>query len=151
MKKVIYLMAAFAVLALSTACNERKYVGSQVDIALQVYQDGELVFEDKDVSWNFEQQPDGTFTLFMNKTRFVEAMPMLDMEVRGLVNRSTTADIMFKYETEQTIPYYAGTEFPRYVMTDFSCIIYMSRNAVIRFTCTGYNVIYTETWTDIYE
>lgn len=152
MKKIIYLIAAVATLAFSTACENKKYVGSKVEKTLSVYQDGELVFEDTDIDWKIERNmEDGTYTLFMNKTHFVEAMPRLDMEVRGMVNQAETTYYVFKYVTDETIPYWNGEEFPRYVITDFYCAVAITQNAVIEFTCAGYDVYYKEIWTDIYE
>lgn len=152
MKKIIYLMMAFVTLTLLTGCNDKKYVGSKVEKTLSVLQNGELVLEEKDVDWKIERNAeDGTYTLFMNKTHFVEAMPRLDMEVRGMVNQTTTTDFVFKYATDATVPFYNGEDMPQFVMRNFLCEISISRNAQIRFSCVGHDVIYSEIWTDIYE
>lgn len=150
MKKILfYAMAAIALFAFA-ACEKEKNQneGPHNGIALQVYKGGELVFEDKEVKWHLEEQSEEqTFTLFMDKTRFVAEMPMLNMEVRGLVNQSTAENVAFQYETDNIIPYYNGAEYPRYVMTNFSCIRDISQNTKVQFTCAGYDVVYTE----IYE
>lgn len=77
MKK--FLLLALAAFALA-ACND--------DDTIAVFENDRLVFYDYDVFWEYSEpytDPYGVtcIDLYMNKTRFVQNMPALDMEVPG--------------------------------------------------------------------
>lgn len=154
MKKIFMIMAAAAMLFV-TACekDDAENGGTGEDgmeqegddkteqiFGLRTSQNGETVFTDGETVWRLEKQSDGTYTLFMDKTHFVERMPMLDMEVRGLVNESGHDDT-FAFSTDEIIPYFNDTEFPSYILYDFDCTL---NNGIVRvtFLCVGYEVSY---------
>lgn len=148
MKKLLYFIVAVAAITFGSSCEDNfKGVNHIVEYCrLQVFRDGEMVFDDTNANWTFEKQDDGTYTLYMNETRFVEAMPMLDMEVRGMENDSASSDDAFNFAAAAIVPYYAGVEYPRYTLTDFSCKVSADGNNMeVGFNCAGYVVVYTKT------
>ena len=148
MKRILCFIALFTAAVCGTSC-ERNYGPAPTVISthLQVFSSGELAFEDYLVKWELEKQQDDTYTLYMNDTRFVEGMPMLDMEVRGMVNGAQSEEgLGFSFKTQSIIPYYAGKEYDRYTLTGFSCSASNDGNDMeVTFTCAGYDVTYTQT------
>lgn len=146
-------MAAIAVIALTGSCTKKqRYVGTEFEITLQVSMNGTVAYEEKDVKWELAyNQEDNTYTLLMNRTRFIEAMPYLDMEVRGMTNQATFLLDAFLFDDDAIVPYYNGEPMPRYEMTDFHCRIDINGSCEISFTCTGFQVLYTVVRHDIYE
>ena len=152
-KKMFYALAAVAVIAFA-ACEKdeenptgtsgndpatiesRTYVGT-VEVT------GAMPFTDPDVEWAIEQEEDGSYTLFMNKTKFSDQMPFrMDMEVRGMENQGS--DGMFAFETDSIIPYYNGEQQESRIMTDFKCEADDETISVV-FVCMGLNVNYEGT------
>lgn len=153
-KRVFYLIAAIAVIASTTACKkEKQRIGTEYEITLQVSMNGEVVYEEKDAAvWHLSQnQEDGTYTLAMNRTRFIEAMPYLDMEVRGMTNMASFPLDAFVFNADSIVPYYNGEPMPRYEMTDFYCKIDIFGAGETTFTCVGFQVRYLVVAHDIYE
>ena len=152
-KRLFYAMAAIAVIVSTTACQkEKQRIGTEYEITLQVSMNGEVVYEEKDVTWNLAyNKEDNTYTLIMNRTRFIEAMPYLDMEVRGMNNMSTFPLDAFVFNADSIVPYYNGEPMPRYEMTDFYCKIDIFGAGETTFTCVGFQVRYSVIAHDIYE
>lgn len=86
MKKFLLLaLAAFALAACNDDDTPDEFV--QGDNTIAVFENDRLVFYDYDVFWEYSEpytDPYGVtcIDLYMNKTRFVQNMPALDMEVR---------------------------------------------------------------------
>lgn len=88
MKKFLLLaLAAFALAACNDDDTPDEFV--QGDNTIAVFENDRLVFYDYDVFWEYSEpytDPYGVtcIDLYMNKTRFVQNMPALDMEVPGI-------------------------------------------------------------------
>lgn len=137
-------MAATAAMFVFTACDTKEPYLPEEDIDfIEVSQNGTTVFTEQDVEWRLAEQEDGTYTLYMDQTHFIQAMPMLDMEVRGLVNNYAAdyADTFFKCEAASIVPYYSGREMPSYTLTKFKCEA-DDNYITASFTCVGYDVKY---------
>lgn len=91
MKKFLLLaLAAFALAACNDDDTPDEFV--QGDNTIAVFENDRLVFYDYDVFWEYSEpytDPYGVtcIDLYMNKTRFVQNMPALDMEVPGILTR----------------------------------------------------------------
>lgn len=95
MKKFLLLaLAAFALAACNDDDTPDEFV--QGDNTIAVFENDRLVFYDYDVFWEYSEpytDPYGVtcIDLYMNKTRFVQNMPALDMEVPGIPIHPTPA------------------------------------------------------------
>lgn len=96
MKKFLLLaLAAFALAACNDDDTPDEFV--QGDNTIAVFENDRLVFYDYDVFWEYSEpytDPYGVtcIDLYMNKTRFVQNMPALDMEVPGIPIHPTPPD-----------------------------------------------------------
>ena len=77
--------------------------------------------------------------LYMNKTRFVQNMPALDMEVPGIPIHPTPAG--FEFDLRQAVPYYRGEPMPRYTLYDLEGEL-NGTLLEVEFSCIGYDVEY---------
>ena len=77
--------------------------------------------------------------LYMNKTRFVQNMPALDMEVPGIPIYPTPAG--FEFDLRQAVPYYRGEPMPRYTLYDLEGEL-NGTLLEVEFSCIGYDVEY---------
>ncbi|MBS5556381.1 MAG: lipoprotein [Alistipes sp.] len=117
MKKFLLLaLAAFALAACNDDDTPDEFV--QGDNTIAVFENDRLVFYDYDVFWEYSEpytDPYGVtcIDLYMNKTRFVQNMPALDMEVPGIPIHPTPAG--FEFDLRQAVPYYRGEPMPRYI------------------------------------
>ena len=108
MKKFLLLaLAAFALAACNDDDTPDEFV--QGDNTIAVFENDRLVFYDYDVFWEYSEpytDPYGVtcIDLYMNKTRFVQNMPALDMEVPGIPIHPTPAG--FEFDLRQAVPYY---------------------------------------------
>ena len=99
MKKFLLLaLAAFALAACNDDDTPDEFV--QGDNTIAVFENDRLVFYDYDVFWEYSEpytDPYGVtcIDLYMNKTRFVQNMPALDMEVPGIPIHPTPAGFEF--------------------------------------------------------
>ena len=149
MKNLFYAMAAIAVLALAGCekeeTTETNFDGTYVG-TVTVSGENVATFVDQGVKWQLVKEADNTITLKLNQTKFAERMPLLDMEVRNLPasDKLSISNSKFKYShsTGAVIPYYAGTEMPRYEMTGFS-LAADNNNLTVSFICTGLQVEYS--------
>lgn len=144
MKK--FLLMAFAALALA-ACSDddtpEEFV--QGDNTIAVFDGDRLAFYDYDVLWDYSDPytlPGETgyfIDLYMNKTRFVQNMPALDMEVPGVPVHQTPAG--FRFDLQQAVPYFNGEPMPRYTLYDFEGEL-NGLQLWVEFSCIGYDVCY---------
>lgn len=141
MKKFLFAILAFAAVASTTGCKKEET--PEFDQRLSVSQNGTEVYVDDATVWRLEKQDDNTWTLYLDRTRFVEGMPFLDMEVRNLPNASESNSV-FTYISDSVIPYYNGVEYPRYEMTGFACELDRNGELEVAFTCVGYDVRYVK-------
>ena len=144
MKKLFYAMAIFAAMAFTTACdkNEEPELPTEPVFSLQVYMNDKLMLEQNDIEWALRTEEDGTCTLYMDKTRFVEMMPYLDLRVPGLQNQSSESGV-FSFSAQAITPLYAGQPYPQYELSQFVC----EQNAAdgtlsVTFYCIGFKVVY---------
>lgn len=99
---------------------------------------------DDDVFWEYSEpytDPYGVtcIDLYMNKTRFVQNMPALDMEVPGIPIHPTPAG--FEFDLRQAVPYYRGEPMPRYTLYDLEGEL-NGTLLEVEFSCIGYDVEY---------
>ena len=143
MKKFLLLaLAAFALTACSDDNTPEEFV--QGDNTIAVFENDRLAFYDYDVFWDYSDPyttPDGVtcIDLYMNKTRFVQNMPALDMVVPGIPIHETPAG--FYFDLQQAVPHYRGESMPRYTLYDLEGELngpYLK----VEFSCTGYDVDY---------
>ena len=84
-----------------------------------------MVFTDNEVTWrvvpSLAEVTPALYNLYMDGTRFVEAMPLLDMEVLDLANQHSNPEKHFLHEAESVVPSIMGNPMPRYTLTNFSC------------------------------
>lgn len=142
MKQLLLLaVAAFALVACSDDDAPEPFV--QGDDTIAVYEDDRLVFCDDDVRWSYSQPYDvegaTCIDLYMNKTRFVQNMPALDMTVPAIPIRRTAAG--FEFALPQAVPAYRGQAMPRYTLYDLEGSFDGTRLRV-GFRCIGYEVDY---------
>ena len=142
MKKLLFMaLAAFALISCSDDDTPEPFV--QGDDTIAVYEDDRLVFYDYDVRWNHSQPYDvdgmTCIDLYMNKTRFVQNMPALDMTVPAIPIRRTAAG--FEFDLPQAVPAYRGQAMPRYTPFDLEGSFDGTRLRV-EFECIGYEVEY---------
>lgn len=143
MKKFLLLaFAAFALAACSDDDTPEEFV--QGDNTIAVFQNDQLAFYDYDVFWDY----DGPYTasdgvtcidLYMNKTRFVQNMPALDMTVPGIPVHPTPAG--FYFDLEQAVPFYRGQAMPNYTLYNLEGE-YSGGQLWVEFSCIGYDVNY---------
>ncbi|MBP3481936.1 MAG: hypothetical protein J6K28_00910 [Alistipes sp.] len=141
MKKLILLGIAFLTM---TACDDKEPNLIPVIDVIEVYDsEGRNVYHESGVEWRLMENPDGKYTLYMDKTRFIDGMPYLDMEVRNLENQYDASfnDDFFKNDTPEAIPYHNGVAMPNYTLYDFKCET--DEEAVnVKFRCMKYDVRY---------
>lgn len=116
----------------------------QGDNTIAVFENDRLVFYDYDVFWEYSEpytDPYGVtcIDLYMNKTRFVQNMPALDMEVPGIPIHPTPAG--FEFDLRQAVPYYRGEPMPRYTLYDLEGEL-NGTLLEVEFSCIGYDVEY---------
>lgn len=143
MKKFLLLaLAAFALAACNDDDTPDEFV--QGDNTIAVFENDRLVFYDYDVFWEYSESytdPYGVtyIDLYMNKTRFVQNMPALDMEVPGIPIHPTPAG--FEFDLRQAVPYYRGEPMPRYTLYDLEGEL-NGTLLEVEFSCIGYDVEY---------
>ena len=118
--------------------------------ALIVRRGESVVYSDNDVAWQFSdtQLDNGKqYHLDMVGTRFMEAMPMLDMEVYNMVNQHSNPTQHFLYEAESVIPSIKGNPMPNYTLTNFRCEVEDWAVLKVSFSCMGCDVTYVKNLT----
>lgn len=141
MKKLIFFCIA-AVFA--AACDNKEPNLIPVIDVVEVYDDtGHNVYHEAGVEWRLEVGEDGKYTLYMDKTRFVQGMPYLNMEVRNLDNQSSPqlSDVGFEYSASEVVPYYNGLLKAEYTLYNFRCDT-EDDTLNVRFRCMSYDVRY---------
>ena len=135
MKKFLLLaLAAFALAACNDDDTPDEFV--QGDNTIAVFENDRLVFYDYfDDTATTETYTDP----YMNKTRFVQNMPALDMEVPGIPIHPTPAG--FEFDLRQAVPYYRGEPMPRYTLYDLEGEL-NGTLLEVEFSCIGYDVEY---------
>lgn len=124
MKKFFLLFALTATLCACGDDNETpqpappaedfSFVGS-----LEVTPEAESRFEafsEQDIEMSLQTAADGTLTLVMPEIKFVAQMPWLAIEVRGLQKQTAGDDLYIS--VEQTIPYFMGSPYDSYPITN---------------------------------
>jgi hypothetical protein len=114
------------------------------DDVLVVKQDGKVKYSDSDVRWRLVESPkgSGSYTLYMDGTRFVSMMPMLDMEVHKLVNQHPDPEHHFLFETKSIVPSIKGNPMPKYTLTNFRCEVEDWEVLRVSFTCKESDATY---------
>ena len=81
----------------------------------------------------------GTAVLKMNRVKFAEKMPPLDIEVPGVPVGDDG-----RFEAEAIVPTYVGAPMPAYIMTDFVLTLDQEHNVMtVEFDCFTMHVTYT--------
>ena len=144
MKKIL-MMCVVALFAI--ACGDKEPMIEKPDV-LTVKQSGETVYTDNEVTWRIVPSvatvTPALYDLHMDGTRFVEAMPMLDMEVLNLANQHVKPAEHFLHEAESVVPSIMGNPLPRYTLTNFRCEVTNWEVLKVSFTCVGYDVTYVK-------
>ena len=84
----------------------------------------------------------GVSTLQMNKVKFAERMPRLDIEVPGIA-----LDDDGHFSAAAIVPTYNGAEMPAYTMTDFVMDVdNRGRRMTVAFDCFTMHVEYSGEW-----
>ena len=113
---------------------------------LIVKRGGAVVYSDSAAAWRFEPSlatvTPAQYDLFMDGTRFMEQMPLLDMEVMGMVNQHPKPDNNFLYEAESVVPNIKGNPMPNYTLTNFRCELESWAVLKVSFECMGCQVNY---------
>ncbi len=141
-----FLMMCAVALAM-VACGDVEPNIQKPDV-LTVKQNGTVVYSDNEVVWRLvpsvaEVVPP-LFTLYMDGTRFVEAMPLLDMEVLDMPNQHSNLEDYFLYEAESVVPSIKGNQMPLYTLTNFRCAVEYGEKMEVTFECKGYEVKYVK-------
>lgn len=141
MKKFFMLMAAAACIFAAGCEKEIADDGPEtVDYKLtSTPMEGSQFEEFYDTEMRFELELGyGTNVLKMNKVKFAERMPRLDIEVPGV-----TPDENGVFAAESIIPTYAGQPMAQYVMTDFRMSFLPAKNRMeVQFDCMTMHVEY---------
>lgn len=134
------------VVALAMIACDDKDAGIEKPDVLTVKQSGETVYTDNDVVWRIVPSTatvtPALYDLCMDGTRFVEQMPMLDMEVLGLTNQHAKPEQHFLHKADAVVPSIKGNPMPRYTLTNFCCEVEGWKVLKVSFTCVGYDVTY---------
>ena len=105
-----------------------------------------VVYSDDEVEWRLEPNlatvTPPLYDLYMDGTRFVALMPMLDMEVNGLENQHGQPDQHFLYQTSAIVPSIKGNPMPKYTLSNFRCEVTDWNLLKVWFSCKGYDVTY---------
>lgn len=115
--------------------------------ALIVRRGGEVVYTDNEPVWAFisnDMDIEHPYDLCMDGTRFMEGMPLLDMQVYGMNNMHSDPKNHFYYEAESVVPYIRGNAMPNYTLTDFRCEMENWTVLKVSFTCMGCDVTYVK-------
>ena len=111
-----------------------------------------VIYSDSDVEWRIEQNLASVipaqYDLFMDGTRFVSLMPMLDMEVTGMENQHSQPDQHFLYEAESVVPSIKGNPMPKYTLSNFRCEVVDWEILKVSFSCKGYDATYEKSLSD---
>ncbi len=140
MKKLLFI--CLAALAMVSCSDKEPNLLPTIDVLI-VYDGNSIAYEESNVKWRLSKQNDGTYTLYMDQTRFIENMPYLDMEVNNIENQYAPdfADMYFKFDAAEVIPTFNGQNMTQYALTDFHCDT--DEQALnVRFKCMGYDVRY---------
>ena len=144
MKKILIMCTvALAMVSCSGGDDENSSAGRNT---LVVKLGKVVIYSDSDVEWRIVQNlacvTPAQYDLYMDGTRFVSLMPMLDMEVLGLENQHSQPDQHFLYETASIVPSIKGNPMPKYTMSNFRCEVTDWDVLKVRFSCKGYDVTY---------
>ncbi|MBQ2703319.1 MAG: BACON domain-containing protein [Alistipes sp.] len=116
--------------------------------ALIVKRGGAVVYTDSEAKWRFEPSlatvTPALYDLYMDGTRFVEQMPLLDMEVTGMVNQHSNPKQHFLYAADAVVPSIKGNPMPNYTLTNFRCEMESWAVMKVSFECMGCNVSYVK-------
>lgn len=151
MMKKILIMCAIALAMVS--CNSGDDVNSSTGRDTLVVKLGRVViYSDNDVEWRIVQNlacvTQAQYDLYMDGTRFVSLMPMLDMEVLGLENQHSQPDQHFLNEKASIVPSIKGNPMPKYTLSNFRCEVVDWEILKVSFSCKGYDVTYEKSLND---
>lgn len=144
-------MCAIALAMVS--CNSGDDVNSSTGRDTLVVKLGRVViYSDNDVEWRIVQNlacvTPAQYDLYMDGTRFVSLMPMLDMEVLGLENQHSQPDQHFLSEKASIVPSIKGNPMPKYTLSNFRCEVVDWEILKVSFSCKGYDVTYEKSLND---
>lgn len=147
MKRLLLLCAALFALA---ACSDNGAQEPEPN-TLTVRRDGRVVLTDTGVEWRVALTG-GRLDIYLDKTRFIEGMPLLDMALFD-VPHGTAGDGTLTIDLRDIVPRCVmpgtatGTYVPqeRYRMTSVEGRIRPEESMALRFDCVGYEVDYKGT------
>ncbi len=147
MKNIFLILAS---LLLFTACGDEKYneppktnaKGYLGTLKTEKLDDSSKTYNDGDVNFEIDFNTNGTATLTMRNTHFVERMPRLTMVVPGI---SASAEVLgsrtLSCGAEGIVPMCEGIAYDQYKITNLTGKV-QSGNLILEFNCIGYKVNY---------
>lgn len=145
MKKFFMMMAAAASL-FAAACDKEENSGEEPNLGFHLTStplEGSQFDEFTDTEMRFVLVLGfGVSTLQMNRVKFAERMPRLDIEVPGIA-----LDDDGHFSAAAIVPTYNGAEMPAYTMTDFVLEVdSRGRRMTVAFDCMMMHVEYSGEW-----
>ena len=137
------MMMAAAACLFAAACDKEENSGEEPNLGFHLTStplEGSQFEAFSDTEMRFVLVPGyGVSTLQMNRVKFAERMPRLDIEVPGIA-----LDDDGRFSAESIIPAYVGQPMPQYVMTDFVIVVDNVKNKMtVEFDCMMMHVKYT--------
>lgn len=116
--------------------------------ALIVKRGDAVVYSDNEAKWRMQMNlaavTPAQFDLYMDGTRFMAQMPLLDMQVSGMTNQHPKPEQNFLYEAESVVPSIMGNPMPNYTLTNFRCELESWAVLKVSFECMGCRVSYVK-------
>ena len=107
---------------------------------------GVVVYSDDEVEWrmvpNLADVTPAQYDLYMDGTRFMALMPLLDMEVMAMENQHSQPEQHFLYEKASVVPSIKGNPMPKYTLSNFRCEVTDWSVLKVSFSCKGCDVTY---------
>ncbi len=151
MRKLFLLLFAAAAIA---ACDDDKDYGNPNEnytgtLTVTLLSDPAQVNTFEHKQFSLVRAGDGTLTLWMHETQFIPQMPVLTMEVPGIVY--TRAADGLNLSGERIVPKMGGTPYEKYLITDLSGRLTDAEpedRLTLSFECMGFRVAYAGTEID---
>lgn len=142
---------AFAIASCSGDDNVNPIAGHD---ALIVKLGGAVVYSDDEVEWrmvpSLAAETPARYDLYMDGTRFMAMMPLLDMEVIAIENQHSQPEQHFFYENASVVPSIKGNPMPKYTLSNFRCEVIDWNLLKVSFSCKGCDVTYENNINQIY-